>query len=72
MERYEWVVVQYTDETGKVRERKATGLLAICVQHELEHLDGILFIDHLSPLKRSRLVKHLEKRRRREAEESGE
>ena len=72
VERYEWVVVQYTDETGKVRERKATGLLAICVQHELEHLDGILFIDHLSPLKRSRLVKHLEKRRRREAEESGE
>lgn len=70
VERHEWVVVRYTDENGQVQERKATDLLAICVQHELEHLDGILFIDHLSPLKRNRLVKHLEKRRRREAEEN--
>lgn len=69
VERHEWVVVRYTDENGQVKERRATDLLAICVQHELEHLDGILFIDHLSPLKRKRLVKHLEKRRRREAEE---
>ncbi len=69
VERHEWVVVRYTDENGQIKERKATDLLAICVQHELEHLDGILFIDHLSPLKKKRLVKHLEKRRRREAEE---
>ncbi len=69
VERYEWVVVRYTDENGQTKERRAEGLLAICVQHELEHLEGVLFIDHLSPLKRQRLVKHLEKRRRRAAME---
>ena len=70
VERHSWVIVRYTDENGQIQECKATGLLSICVQHELEHLDGILFIDHLSSLKRQRLVKHLEKRRRREAEEN--
>lgn len=70
VERHEWVVVRYLDENGVLQELKATDLLSICVQHELEHLDGILFIDHLSPLKRNRLLKHLEKRRRREADET--
>ncbi len=70
VERHEWVVARYTDENGQVKERKAEGLLSICVQHELEHLEGILFIDHLSPLKRQRLVKHLEKRRRRTTAEA--
>lgn len=69
VERHEWVVVRYLDENGILQELKATDLLSICVQHELEHLDGILFIDHLSSLKRNRLLKHLEKRRRRETDE---
>lgn len=67
VERYEWVVVRYTDENGVERQRRASGLLAIAMQHEIDHLDGILFIDHLSPLKRKLLVKHLEKRRRKQA-----
>ncbi|OZB81649.1 MAG: peptide deformylase [Halothiobacillus sp. 13-55-253] len=44
-----------------VREREAGGLLAICIQHEIDHLDGRLFIDYLSPLKRQRIRKKLEK-----------
>ena len=68
VERHEWVIVQYLDENGKQQTLKATGLLSICVQHETDHLDGILFIDHLSPLKRKRVLKHLEKRRRKAAE----
>ncbi len=67
VERSEWVVVKYIDENGQEQIRRAEGLLAIAVQHELDHLDGILFIDYLSPLKRKMLVKHLEKRRRKQA-----
>ncbi len=67
VERDEWVVVRYLDENGQVQTRKATGLLAIAVQHELDHLEGVLFIDHLSPLKRKLLLKHLEKRRKKQA-----
>ncbi len=67
VERDEWVVVRYLDEKGREQTRKATGLLSIAVQHELDHLDGVLFIDHLSPLKRKLLLKHLEKRRKKQA-----
>ena len=70
VERWENVTVAYLDENGKPQTRAATGLLAIAFQHELDHLDGILFIDYLSKLKRDKLVTHLEKRRRRESEES--
>ena len=47
--------------------KDADGLLAIAIQHELDHLEGVLFIDHLSPLKRKMLLKHLEKRRKKQA-----
>ncbi len=67
VERHERVTVRYTDENGQEKTRAADGLLAIAIQHELDHLEGILFIDYLSPLKRQRLLKHLEKRRRKEA-----
>ena len=68
--RHEIVTVEYIDENGEKQERTASGLLAIAIQHELDHLEGILFIDHLSPLKRKMLLKHLEKRRKRLALES--
>ncbi len=49
------------DKTGKEFEIKADGLLAVCIQHELDHLQGIVFLDHLSPLKRKMAMKKLEK-----------
>ncbi len=70
VERWVKVVVEYTDKHGKTQQRSATGLLAVAIQHELDHLEGILFIDHLSKLKRDKLLKHLEKRRRKEAKEA--
>ena len=47
-----WVELKYTDVNGKEQQIKAEGLLAACVQHEIDHLNGILFIDHISKLKR--------------------
>lgn len=70
VERWAQVTVQYTDKKGKVQTRSAEGLLAKAIQHELDHLEGILFIDYLSPLKRNKLLKHLKKRRKKEAKES--
>lgn len=64
VERFETVTVEYTDENGKKQTLSADGLLAICIQHELEHLDGKLFIDHLSKVKRDMIVRRVEKERR--------
>lgn len=61
VERHEKVRVRYTDYNGKEQEILADDILAIILQHEIDHLDGILYIDHLSRLKRSRLLKKLEK-----------
>ncbi len=69
VERWETVTVRYLDENGVQQTRATDGLLAIAMQHEIDHLDGILFIDYLSKLKRDRLITHLEKRRKRESEE---
>ena len=55
------VKVRYLDETGAAREIDADGLLATCLQHEIDHLDGVLFIDHLSALKRNMLLRKLAK-----------
>jgi peptide deformylase len=55
------VKVRYLDETGARREIEADGLLATCLQHEIEHLDGVLFVDHLSALKRNMLLRRLAK-----------
>lgn len=52
------------DRDGEVIESEADGLLAVCIQHEIDHLDGKLFVDYLSELKRKRLRKRLEKRER--------
>tara|TARA_B100000767_G_scaffold246589_1_gene246275 strand:+ start:328 stop:846 length:519 start_codon:yes stop_codon:yes gene_type:complete len=53
--------VEYLDYNGKKQILHAEGLLATCIQHEIDHLDGILFIDYLSKLKRSMIVKKLSK-----------
>ena len=58
------VVVQGLDENGKEVEVEAEGLLAVCFQHEIDHLDGILFIDHLSRLKRELITSKITKRKR--------
>lgn len=61
------IEVQAEDLTGQAFEFQADGLLAICVQHEIDHLNGILFIDHLSKLKRERIKKRLKKEARQSA-----
>ncbi len=53
--------VEYLDYYGKKQLLKAEGLLATCIQHEMDHLEGILFIDYLSKLKRSMIIKKLSK-----------
>jgi peptide deformylase len=55
------------DLNGEVIEDDADGLLAICIQHEIDHLDGKLFIDYLSPMKRQRLRKKLDKQEKFQA-----
>ena len=55
------VGIRYLDETGKRRELEAEGLLAVCLQHEIDHLDGILFVDHISSLKRNVIMRKLKK-----------
>jgi peptide deformylase len=61
------VRAKWLDETGKAHESELDGLLATCLQHEMDHLNGVLFIDHLSKLKRDMVLKKLEKARRSRA-----
>ncbi len=56
--------VKYLDYNGKAKELKAEGLLATCIQHEIDHLEGILFIDYLSKLKKSMIIKKLSKQKK--------
>lgn len=58
------VKINYLDYNGKECKLQADGLLAVAAQHEIDHLDGVLYIDHLSRLKRQMLVKKLEKSRK--------
>jgi len=67
VERPARVTVRFEDIEGAVREVEADGLFATCVQHEIDHLNGVLFIDHLSKLKRDRVIKKFTKAARREA-----
>ncbi|MGD9845466.1 MAG: peptide deformylase [Variibacter sp.] len=61
--------VRYADLDGKTHEVDAEGLLATCLQHEIDHLNGVLFIDHISKLKRDRIVKKFTKAAKRAAAE---
>jgi peptide deformylase len=63
--------VRALDREGEIIEFDADGLLAVCIQHEIDHLDGKLFVDYLSDLKRTRIRKRLDKERRERAGESG-
>lgn len=72
VERFEAVTVKYTDENGREQTLDADGLLAIAVQHELDHLDGKLFIDYLSKVKRDMLIRRVEKICRWKSEEEEE
>ena len=64
VERAEQVTVHYQDADGQVRKMVADGLLAVCVQHELDHLNGTVFVDHLSQLKQTRIRNRLAKQAR--------
>jgi peptide deformylase len=55
------VKVRYLDRHGEALELDATGVLATCLQHEIDHLNGVLFIDHISKLKRDRVLKKFQK-----------
>ena len=65
VERPAKVRVRYLDLTGTDQELEASGLLATCLQHEIDHLDGVLFIDHISKLKRDRVIKKFAKAAKR-------
>ena len=69
VERPKQVRVRYLDLEGRDQELEAKGLLATCLQHEIDHLNGVLFIDHISRLKRARIVKKFTKVAKRAAAE---
>jgi peptide deformylase len=64
VERADHIRIQALDRDGERIEMEAGDLLAVCIQHEIDHLDGKLFVDYLSPLKRARIRKKLEKEQR--------
>jgi peptide deformylase len=61
VERPAKVKLRYLNEKGEAVEEEAEGIFAVCIQHEMDHLDGVLFIDHLSRLKREQAVKKVKK-----------
>jgi len=67
VERAEHIRVRFLDRNGDETEMEVNGLLAVCIQHEIDHLDGKLFVDYLSEAKRLRIRKKLEKERRHAA-----
>ena len=70
VERAEHIRVRYLDRDGNRQEQEAEGLLAVCIQHEIDHLNGKLFVDYLSEAKRQRIRKKLEKDRRQQPAEA--
>lgn len=66
------VTVRYLDRDGKRQEMACEGLLATCVQHEIDHLDGILFVDHISALKRNMILRKLLKTRKEKERDAAE
>ena len=68
VERPARVRVRFTDLDGKLHEEDAEGLYATCIQHEIDHLNGVLFVDYLSKLKRDRVLKKFTKAAKRAAE----
>jgi peptide deformylase len=70
VERPDRIRVRYRDLDGELVETEADGILATCIQHEIDHLNGVLFVDYLSRLKRSRVLKKFEKAAKRESEDA--
>jgi peptide deformylase len=70
VKRYNQITVQALDRDGREFSLEADGLLAVCIQHEMDHLAGKVFVDHLSPLKRALAEKKLAKQRKLNAEEA--
>jgi peptide deformylase len=66
------VTVRYLDRDGAQQELACEGLLATCVQHEIDHLDGILFVDHISALKRNMILRKLIKTRKEKEREAAD
>ena len=66
VERAGHIRVRYLDRDGNIAEKEADGLLAVCIQHEIDHLNGKLFVDYLSEAKRQRIRKKLMKDRRQQ------
>jgi len=64
VQRAERIRIRAMDENGQPFELEADDLLAVCIQHEIDHLDGKVFVDYLSPLKQQRIGKKLQKRQR--------
>jgi peptide deformylase len=64
VERADTITVEYQDETGAKQTLKADDILATCIAHEIEHLDGVLFVDHLSLVKRNIILRKLQKAKR--------
>lgn len=64
VERPTETVVSYMDLDGEMRELRARGLLATCIQHEIDHINGIVFVDHISKLKREMILKKLNKQKK--------
>jgi peptide deformylase len=67
VERPERIRARWLDENGAAHEEDITGMLAVCLQHEMDHLNGILFIDHLSRLKREMILRKIAKARKQAA-----
>ena len=67
VERPATIRASWMDRDGRIREQELDGLLATCLQHEMDHLEGVLFIDHLSRLKREMVLKKLNKQRKEAA-----
>jgi len=65
VERSKEVEVEWYDTRGEKTKKRLSGLLSICIQHEIEHLDGILFIDHLSSLKKKMVIQKLKRSKRK-------
>jgi peptide deformylase len=59
-----WIRIEAEAADGSALDVEAEGLMAVCIQHEMDHLDGKVFVDYLSPLKRTMLLKRLEKQRK--------
>ena len=68
--RPEAVKVRYLDRENEIRTIDADDILATCIQHEIDHLDGVLFVDHISSLKRNMIIRKLQKFKKLQAEEA--